>query len=253
MKQAMIFAAGLGTRYKNNNNEIIEGINNSLSSNCSQLEKDIRILINYLRTNPLDFCNNLIQKNQYQQNPEDIEIINFIENIHSKQSLQGFVEIPVLSIAARDLLNNISLHYKKFHNLNLKELEPSSLNLRARLSRYGERRGRIFETVLFKMDNPDDIINHILREEKGRNMILNHKMKYIGIACDLLPSNFICTVIDIVQDFIPFRENNNVQIINNDMDSKNHNDNQYMIQSNSKSKNNTYINCNSGTSKKKYF
>ena len=239
--------------YKNNNNEIIEGINNSLSSNCSQLEKDIRILINYLRTNPLDFCNNLIQKNQYQQNPEDIEIINFIENIHSKQSLQGFVEIPVLSIAARDLLNNISLHYKKFHNLNLKELEPSSLNLRARLSRYGERRGRIFETVLFKMDNPDDIINHILREEKGRNMILNHKMKYIGIACDLLPSNFICTVIDIVQDFIPFRENNNVQIINNDMDSKNHNDNQYMIQSNSKSKNNTYINCNSGTSKKKFF
>ena len=237
----------------NNNNKIIEEINPSLSNNYSQLEKDILILINYLRTNPLDFCNNIMQKNQYNQNPDNLEIINFIENIHSKQFLQGYIEIPELSEAARNFLDNISLHYKKFHNLNLKELDPASLNLRTRLSRYGERTGRIFETVLFKMDNPEDIVNHILREEKGRNMLLNYKMKYIGIACDLLPSNFLCTVIDIVQDFIPYREKNNIKFINNDIENKNINKTNNTIQDKNNKINNSYNNFNSGTSKKKYF
>ena len=36
-------------------------------------------------------------------------------------------------------------------------------------------------------------------------MLLNNTMKYIGIACDYLPSQQVCTVIDIVQDFLPFR------------------------------------------------
>ena len=29
-----------------------------------------------------------------------------------------------------------------------------------------------------KMDNPNDIVNHILMEEKGRKMLLSYKMKY---------------------------------------------------------------------------
>ena len=197
----------------NKDNTIMEEINQS--NNLSQLEQDILILINYLRTNPIDFCNNLIIKNQYNPNQDYSEIINYIKNIHQKQILSEYIEIPEISCAARSLLNNISLHYKKYHNLNFKEFDSESLNLRTRLSKYGERTGRIFETVLFKMDNPDDIVNHILSEEKGRSMLLNHKMKYIGIACDILPTNFICTIIDIVQDFVPFRDNINICNISN--------------------------------------
>ena len=44
----------------NNTEEIEEEVNQSSSNNLSQLEQDICTLINYLRTNPLDFCNNLI-------------------------------------------------------------------------------------------------------------------------------------------------------------------------------------------------
>ena len=54
----------------------------------------------------------------------------------------------------------------------MKELEPSKKNLRARLTKYGERTGKIFETVLFELDTPEEIVNHILLEEKGRNMLL---------------------------------------------------------------------------------
>ena len=209
----------------NNTEEIEEEVNQSSSNNLSQLEQDICTLINYLRTNPLDFCNNLIQKNNYKNIQSQFDIVNFLEDIHSKEILLPYTEIPEISAAARNLLNNISFHYKKYNNLNLNELEPTCLNLRTRLSNYGERTGRIFETVLFKMDNPEDIVNHILREEKGRNMLLSYKMKYIGIACDLVSPNLICTVIDIVQDFIPFRDKNNASNINNNLKKTNNEDN----------------------------
>ena len=165
-------------------------------SNLPELEKDIFTLINYIRTNPLDFSNNLISKNN-SLNKEQIEIINYLIEINNTGSLIPFDEIPEISEAARNLLINISLNEKKNHNINLKDLDSSVLNLRTRLTKYGQRTGRIFETVVFKTNNPEDIVNHILIDEKGRNMLLSNKMKYIGIACDILPSNIICSVIEI--------------------------------------------------------
>ena len=236
--------------YNNNTNEITEEINQSISNNFSQLEQDISILINFLRTNPLEFCDNLVQKNKFRQNQDQINIINFIEEINKNHILSEYTEIPELSNAARYLLDKISQHYRTYHDLNLKEIEPNVLNLRVRLSNFGERTGRIFETVLFKMDNPEDIVYHILKEEKGRNMLLSHKMKYIGIACDMLPSNFLCTVIDIVQDFVPFREQNNINNINNNDINSNYENNFYFIEKNNNSYNNNF---NFGNSKRKYF
>ena len=236
--------------YNNNANEITEEINQSNSANFSQLERDILILINFLRTNPIDFCNNLFQKFRFIQNKDQIDIINYIEETSQKQALSEYIEIPELSNAARYLLDNISLRNITFHDLNLKQIDPNFHNLRARLSKYGERTGRIFETVLFKMDNPDDIVYHILKEEKGRNMLLSYKMKYIGIACDMLPSNYICTVIDIVQDFVPFRaKNNNENGLENDDINSNFGKNDYLVQNNC----NAYNNSNFGNNKRKYF
>ena len=236
--------------YNNDSNEITEEINQSNIADFSQLEQDIRILINFLRTNPIDFCNNLFQKNRFRQNQDQIDIINFIEETSKKQILSEYIEIPELSSAARYLLDKISLHNKIYHDLNLKEIDPNVLNLRTRLSNYGERTGRIFETVLFKMDNPDDIVYHILKEEKGRNMLLSYKMKYIGIACGMLPSNYLCTIIDIVQDFVPFTaKKNNINISDNNNDNNNYDNNTYLIQKN----NNTYNNYNYGNNKRKFF
>jgi len=194
--------------YINNNNQITEEINQSISIKLSELEQDIFNLINFIRTNPIDYCNNLIHKNTNKKRQEISQIIQYLEDVHKKEILLPYKIVPEISSAARNLLNNLSHHYKINRNLNLKELDPSCLNLKTRLSNYGERTGRIFETVLIKMNNPEDIINHILMEEKGRNMLLSYKMKYIGIACALFPSNLLCSVIDIVQDFVPFKIKN---------------------------------------------
>ena len=220
-----------------------------LSSTFSKLEHDIYSLINFLRKNPLEFCNNLIQKNKHKTNQEQNEIINFLQDIHSKKILKPFIEIQELSLAAKSLLNRIILHYKNNHSLNLKELEPTKKNLRARLSKYGERTGKIFETVLFELDNPDEIINHILREEKGRNMLLSQEMKFIGVSCDLIDTNLLCTVIDVVQDFIPFKNSNNKNNINNNI-----NNNIYMMYNNNENNNNYNFNkSNFNKLKQNYF
>ena len=200
-----------------------ESTNKEIYNNHSQLEEDIFILINYIRTNPLKFSNNLINKNKYiVQSEEQIDLINFLKEINNNETLVPFKEIPEISKAARNLINNIALNDKKYHSINFKELKPETLNLRTRLSNYGRRDGRIFETVVFKTDNSEDIVNHILLDEKGRNMLLSSKMKYIGIACDVLPSNIICSVIDIVQDFVPFKEKeDNYNNINDNYDKYN--------------------------------
>ena len=46
-------------------------------------------------------------------------------------------------------------------------------NLRTRLSlsNYGRRRGRIFETVFFKTDKPEGIVNQILRMKLKKYVI----------------------------------------------------------------------------------
>ena len=219
-----------------------------LSSTFSKLEHDIYSLINFLRKNPLEFCNNLIQKNKYKTNQEQNEIINFLQDIHSKKILKPFIETQELSLAAKSLLNRIILHYKNNHSLNLKELEPTKKNLRARLSKYGERTGKIFETVLFELDNPDEIINHILREEKGRNMLLSQEMKFIGVSCDLIDTNLLCTVIDVVQDFIPFKNSNNKNNINNNI-----NNNIYMMYNNNENNNYNFNKSNYNKLKPTYF
>ena len=219
------------------NSQITEQKIDKSLTKFSKLEQDILSLINYLRKNPLEFCNNLIQKNKHKTNTIQNDIINFLQDIHSKKVLKPFYQISELSLSAKSLLNKIKINYKNNHSLNLKELEPTKKSIRARLSKYGERTGKIFETVLFELDNSEDIVNHILKEEKGRNMLLSNEMKFIGIYCDLIDTNLLCTIIDIVQDFSPFKENkennntsnikNNINNIlvayNNNIDNNNYN------------------------------
>ena len=232
----------------NNDKEITEDINQSESNDISQLEKDICILINYLRTNPIDYCNNIIKKKRY-NNQEEMKLVYLLEDIHNKNEvLQPYIRSPEISSAARYLLDNIVIYYRKYHNLNLKNLDQNCLNLRTRLSNYGQRTGRIFETVLFKMDNPDDIVNHILMEEKGRNMLLSYKMKYIGVACNYVTSNLICSVIDIVQEFIPYKDLNNPIDLNN-----NNNEVQNIVENNGDNHSYNYNKKNYGNIKKKIF
>ena len=191
----------------------LSSINNI--QNLTQLEKDIYILINYIRTNPLDFSNDLIKNNKNKKlTEEQIDLINFLEEKYNKEHLAPFDEIPEISEAAKNLLYIMAQSDKLYKNKNLKDVKSSSLQLRNRLTNYGTRTGRIFEHLILDIENAEDIVYNILKDENGRNMLLSNKMKYIGIGCCKLPSNIFCTVIDIVQDFTPFKKNRNIKYNN---------------------------------------
>ena len=220
-----------------------------------QLEKDICILINYIRTNPLDFSNNLIKNSKNKNLTEDqINSIKFLEEKYNKDPLLPFHEVPEISLAAKNLLNIISQNESTSSNKGQNKLKASSLNLRTRLSNYGIRTGRIFSNVIFGIEKPEDIVNHILKGENGRNMLLSDKMKFIGIGCCLLPSNKVCAVIDIVQDFLPFKQSrkNNINIKYN-INSVNNKDINTKKENNSDPKMNIVINNTSNSNNNEYF
>ena len=186
-------------RFSDSDNNIVNHPFYVNQINLHQLSKDILILINYIRTNTSDYIRNLLQKytlnNTYIQ-----EILSDISKINTP--LFPYNLINEISLAAKDQLDYII----QFPNNN-HETNDINLNLRTRLTKYGLRTGRIFESVITKKNSAEEIVFQIIKTQKGRNMIFNSKMRFIGIACGTL-SNYIISVIDIVQDFKPYKNKN---------------------------------------------
>ena len=191
------------------------------NTNFSSLEKEILKLINYLRTNPEKYLNEF---NKYFQK-EDLDII--IKQINDIDTiLAPFNTKREISNAGYDYLDYLIENSEKPY-FNFNKVDKTCFNLRARLSKYGQRYGKIFESVIINSDCAEEIVNKLIKDEKARKMILSPIMKYISIICGYLPKfNNICTIIDIVQDFIAYKDidnisnnnfsnyNNSIQIIN---------------------------------------
>ena len=184
--------------------------------NFQGLEKQIFKLINYLRINPEKYLNEF---NKYFQKEELDKIITELNNLNIK--LFPFDTKKEISNAGNDYLDYliekaIDKPYFNFYNI-----DKTCFNLRERLSKYGQRYGKIFESVIINSKNSEEIVNKLIKDEKSRRMILSPNMKYIAITCGFLPKwNNVCTIIDIVQDFIAYKDldnislNNGIQIIN---------------------------------------
>ena len=184
--------------------------------NYIKLEKEILHLINYLRINPEKY---LIEYNDYFENGDIDTIINEVNKLEIK--LYQFKTKKEISQAGKDFLDYFIENTTDNSYFNFNNKDRTCFNLRSRLSKYGKRYGRIFESIIMNSSCAEEIVNKLLRDEKSRNMILSPKMKYIGITCGYLPKwNNICTVIDIIQDFTVYKDinngniNNSIQIIN---------------------------------------
>ena len=195
--------------------------------NFQSLEKDIFKLINYLRVNPEKYMNEF---NKYFEKEEIDKIISEINNLNIK--LLPFDTKKEISNAGNDYLDYLieMTNDKPYFNIN--NIDKTCFNLRERLSKYGQRYGKIFESLIINSINSEEIVNKLIKDEKSRNIILNPNMKYISITCGFLPKcNNVCTIIDIIQDFIAYKDldnislNNGIQIINTiDYDGKEIND-----------------------------
>jgi len=184
--------------------------------NFPKLEKEILKLINYLRTNPEKY---LTEFSKFFRNDLIDKIIDELNKLETK--LLPFNTKKEINQAGKDYLdfmieNDIDKSY-----FNNNDNDKNCFHLKARLSKYGNRNGKIFESVIINSSCAEEIVNKLIKDEKARNMILSPYMKYIGINCGFMPKwNRICTIIDIVQDFIAYKDindynnDNSIQIIN---------------------------------------
>lgn len=174
------------------------------------LEKDILKLINYMRTNPEKYFNEF---SKYFETDFLYKINNDLNDIKSLK-LFPLSTKKEISQAGKDYLDYLAEHMidKKYFSSN--NGAKTGFNLKTRLSKYGERSGKIFESVIINSSCAEEIVNKLVKDEKARSVIFSPNMKYIGITCGFMSKwNSICTIIDIVQDFNAYKDINDLSSI----------------------------------------
>ena len=186
---------------------------------CINMKKDIFNYINLIRKEPLkviEFFQEAQKSPNYNINFETKQIFDFINNLVEKKiSYKPLIEKQELDQISFDLLDYL-INVKKMEGIiNYNNLEEEYLNFRMRAKQYGIIRGKYYEAIFLDSKSLLEIISYIMKDIKGRNILFNEKIKYIGIACgffenlnnqkNILYNNIqndkICIIINMVQDF----------------------------------------------------
>jgi len=170
--------------------------------------------INYARMHPDEFVEKL--EELYSTIPDDnclyIEGIPFlysnlkksledaIDFLSHQKPLPGLIYNKTITQACDFLLDELIIHD------GLNEDESNKYSLENRLGKFGEPLGETYELIDYGMFDPEFIvINFILcdgdNQKYERNVIFNPRIKFLGIASAILPSEKICTVINFCEEF----------------------------------------------------
>ena len=207
----------------------------SLKFQCINLEKELLNFINLIRREPskiIEYFQEVQQDPNYNNNFETQQIFNFINNLTKNNiSLPPLIEKQEINKISFDLLNYL-INVKKIEGrIKYNNLDEEYINFKIRAAPYGRIRGKYYEAIVLDSTNLLEIISYIMKDIKGRNVLFNEKIKYIGIACGFFENindnknniynnaqnNKICTIIDMVQDF----ELNDISINNNNRSNNN--------------------------------
>ena len=187
----------------------------SRKTKCIQLKKDIYNFINLIRKEPskiIELFEEAKKDPNFNENFETQQIFTFINNLQDNNiSLAPLIEKSEITKISYDLLNYIINKMKTEGIIKCNNLDEEYINLRIRAAPYGRIIGKYYEGIVLDGVNLLEIISYLMRDVKGRNMLFNEKIKYIGIACGYIENknnifyksknNKICTIIDMIQDF----------------------------------------------------
>ena len=176
--------------------------------------------INFARMHPDEFLEKLEELNSTVRNDNClyIEGVPFlytnlkgsleeaIDFLSKQKPLPGLIYNQIITQACDYLLDELIIHD------GLDDDESNKYSLENRLSKFGEPFGETYELIDYGMFDPEFIvINFILcdgeRKKYERNVIFNPRIKYLGIAASILPSEKICTVINFCEEFYDKYEN----------------------------------------------
>ena len=170
--------------------------------------------INFARMHPDEFLEKLEELNStiHNDNCLYVEGVPFlytnlkgsledaIDFLSKQKPLPGLVYNKTITQACDYLLDELIIHD------GLDDDESNKYSLENRLSKFGEPFGETYELIDYGMFDPEFIvINFILCDGEiqkyERNVIFNPKIKCLGIAASILPSDKICTVINFCEEF----------------------------------------------------
>ena len=165
--------------------------------NSGELNKSILYYINEARTSPKDFSRHLISEDD---TDEDISKLSlFFKNFSMKVPP---VEIDQnLELTSKDLIYSIITVDDGSCNLHFSENEKIRNNLHERLKKYNLIPISPANFFIIGVDNAIEALANIFMIKTHRDKILNPEMKYIGISSEILPSERLCIVIDMVNSF----------------------------------------------------
>ena len=206
-------------------------INKLSPSHCEQMEEDIFNFINLIRQKPSKLIP-YIKNSQIKNNTDEYEInqlINYIHNLSTKKiSFPPLLQKKELTKISNELLYYIKNKINTQEKIKNDLLQNPEINLRIRASPYITIKGKYYEGIVLESNDLLEIISYILKDIKGRNVLFNEKIKYIGIACGYIENRKeiynnknickICTIIDLVQDFeknYVYGNNNKTKILRN--------------------------------------
>ena len=144
----------------------------------------------------------LIKSVPFTYNDLSLNLQNAIEFLKEQKPIEGLTYNESISNGCNDLLNVLMMH----DGFNENELNNPRYSLLNRMHSNGIPFGEIYELIDYGMFDPEFIvINFILGDDDDnkidRNIIFNPKLKTVGIASGILPSDKVCTVIDFAEDY----------------------------------------------------
>ncbi len=156
-----------------------------LKSRCIQMEKDIFNFINLIRQNPSQLITYLKNKQQENKNIYEIEqTIHFVNNLLKNSiSFPPLIQKKELTKVSYELLNYIINLKKTNRRIQYDLLNNPNISLKMRAAPYIRIIGKYYEGIALESNNLFHIISYVLRDYKGRSVLFNEKIKYIGIAC----------------------------------------------------------------------
>jgi len=217
-----------------------------LHLNVGQLQKDILKYINNLRAQPINFIE-IIKRENPNPSKELLELIKYLYSLNN-QKIPPFKLDNDICKCTEDILSYIILYDEGKNEINFGPNNKEKYSLNRRLERIGKKKVDNEEFIIYGLNNPKNIINNILLNNPNMIKLFQFKYTLIGISCGILPSDRLCTIIDIVEEeklFESYKKYSNYNIENISNPNMNNNNN-YI---NYKTYNNNYnINYNNNIS-----
>ena len=176
-------------------------------SDFTSLESKILSQINTFRINPKNYLN--YHKSNFNDNLIE-NILNTAKTINKEnKKIYPLKTKKEIISAGKDYLNYLIENNIPKSYFDINKGNKAYFNLQQILSKYGERKGKIFESVIINSNSATEIVNKLIKDEKAIKMILNPNIEYICITSGYIPKwKNICVIVDIIEDFIVYNDIN---------------------------------------------